>query len=90
MKTALVIGGSGGLGRYVLRHLKKNNITAICLDIQASSDCDHYINIDKNQSLAQQTNKIVKTIAHVSNHVKFSGVICTAGGMVVNVFDFIA
>lgn len=66
-KAVIVLGGAGALGRAVVNSLKKNSMTAICVDLLNNKDAKYNVTIDSSASLASQVPSIK---AHLSTHLK--------------------
>lgn len=80
MKKAIVVGGSGTLGKTLIKDLKEKSFKIISLDINENKEANYNILINKNQSLSLQYNIITNNIQTILSGSLFSGVFCTAGG----------
>lgn len=80
MKKALVIGGSGSLGKAIVKELKNKSFQIISIDINENKEANYNIIINKQHNLSYQYHSIRNNINnYLSGHL-FQGVFCAAGG----------
>nr|AGU68202.1 6,7-dihydropteridine reductase [Strigomonas galati] len=76
VKTALLIGSSGGLGKSVLQAFSKNKWRVLCADLHKSDGASQFFLIDKKDSISTTQDKLLEFVG--SNQI--DSVVNVAGG----------
>lgn len=77
---AIVLGGSGALGKAVVSALKKKNVAPICVDLVKNAQAADNLIIKPDKNLADQCSTIMSDLQKILGNDNISGVYCTAGG----------
>lgn len=78
MKTGLILGGSGFLGRSVLASFKRNGWRMLNLDVRANEEADGNFLLLPEKRIHEQVREIHEQTKQFSG--SYNSIICTAGG----------
>ena len=78
MKSSLIVGGNGSLGKCLVQTFKKGGWSTVSLDLHHNEEADVNILVDSNKSMKDQASRLLK--AAIDANKKYDSIICAAGG----------
>ena len=78
MKSSLILGGNGALGRAMVNQFKKAGSRVVSLDISANSEADVNLHVDGKVSMKEQVAGLLAGSLKASQG--YDSIICVSGG----------
>ena len=78
MKSSLILGGNGALGRAMVHQFKKAGNKVISMDITSNSEADKHIQVDSTLPMKEQVQGLLSMSRSASSG--YDSIICVSGG----------
>jgi len=80
MKSVIVYGGTGALGKSMVDHFKAKGIDVISVGPRANDSALHNVIITEKDDWCNQEKEVLSKVKEVLNGEKVDGIYCVAGG----------